>query len=106
MYGLTQLGRHSIREAFRNPVRNLCAGAAPTTSISRNPQAHGSQNGLQASAAVVLNGSWPAAGRTSSPVFTMLPQLLFYHGVLQRIHNLLRFLQIDWTNLRTSQISS
>src|SRR5271166_2163594 len=92
---MTQLGRHSPREDFRNRAPNLCAGAALTTSISRNPEAHGSQDGIQPSAAEVFDRSLLATSGTFPPLFTMLLQLLLYYGVLQPIRNLLRFLQID-----------
>src|SRR5271165_5083494 len=92
---MTQLGRHSTREDFRNRAPNLCAGAALTTSISRNPEAYGPQDGIQPSAAEVFDRPLPATSETFPPLFTMLVQLLLYHGVLQPIRNLLRFLQID-----------
>src|SRR5271165_279966 len=92
---VTQVGRRSTREDSRNRVPNLGAAVALTMPISRNPQTHGPQHGIQASAAVVFNRSQPATGETFSPLFTMLLQLLFYYGVLQTVHNLLRFLQID-----------
>jgi hypothetical protein len=43
---LTQLGRHSPREDFRNRAPNPCAGAALTTSISRNPEASRPYDGM------------------------------------------------------------
>jgi hypothetical protein len=92
---MTQLGRHSVQEDFRNRIPNLRVATALTIVISRNPQAHGPQNGIQASAAVVFNRPRPATGEAFSPLFTMLLQLLLYYGVLQPIRNLLRFLQID-----------
>ena len=92
---MTQLGRHSPREDFQNRIGNLRAGAALTMSISRNPEAHGSQDGIQPSVAEVFNRSLPATSETFSPLFTMLLQLLLYYGVLQPIRNLLRFPQID-----------
>src|SRR6202790_5708237 len=92
---MTQLGCHSPREDFRNRAPNLSAGAALTTSISRNPEAHGSQDGIQPSAAEVLDRSMLATSGTFPPLFTMLLQLLLYYGVLQPIPNLLRFPHID-----------
>jgi hypothetical protein len=92
---MTQLGRHSPREDFRNRAPNLCAGAALTTSISRSPEAYGPQDGVQTSAAEVFDRPLPTTSETFPPLFTMLVQLLLYHGVLQPIRNLLRFLQID-----------
>jgi hypothetical protein len=92
---MTQLGRHSAREDFRNRVANMRIAAALTISISRNPEAHGPQDGIQPSATEVFNRPQPATGLTFSPLFTMLLQLLLHYGALQTVHNLLRFLQID-----------
>jgi hypothetical protein len=80
---MTQLGRHSPREDFRNRAPNLCAGAALTTSISRNPEAYGPQDGVQTSAADVFDRPLPATIETFPPLFTMFVQLLLYYGVLQ-----------------------
>jgi len=91
---MTQLGRHSSREDFRNRAPN-CAGAALTTSISRNPEAYGPQDGIQTFAAEVFDRPLPATSETFPPLFTMFVQLLLYYGVWQPIRNLLRFLQID-----------
>jgi hypothetical protein len=92
---MTQLGRHSAREDFRNRVANLRIASALTISISRNPEAHGPQDGIEPSAAEVFNRPQAATGVTFSPLFTMLLQLLLHYGALQTVHNLLRFLQID-----------
>src|ERR1700676_667035 len=92
---MTQLGRHLPREDFRNRAPNLRAGAALTTSISRNPEAHGPQDGIEPSAAEIFDRPLPATSETFPPLFTMLLQLLLYYGVLQPIRNLLRFPQID-----------
>jgi hypothetical protein len=92
---MTQLGRHSAREDFRNRVANLRIVAALTISVSRNPEAYGPQDGIERSAAEVFDRPQPATGETFSPLFTMLLQLLVYYGVLQPIRNLLRFLKID-----------
>src|SRR5580704_9091029 len=92
---MTQLGRQLPREDFRNRAPNLCAGPALTTSISGNPEAHGSQDGIQPSAAEVFDRSLLATSGTFPPLFTMLLQLLLYYGVLQPIRNLLRFPLID-----------
>ena len=62
--------------------------------VSRNPQAHGPQDGIERSAAEVFNRR-PATGETFSPLFKMLLQLLLHYGALQTIHNSLRFLGID-----------
>jgi hypothetical protein len=92
---MTQLGRHSAREDFRNRVANLRIAAALTISVSRNLEAYGLQDGIELSAAEVFNRPQPATGETFSSLFTMLLQLLVYYGVLQPIRNLLRFLKID-----------
>ena len=92
---MSQLGRYSAREDFRSRVANLRIAAALTISISRNPQAHGPQDGLERSAAEVFNRPQPATSETFSFLFTVLLQLLVYYGVLQPIRNLLRFLKID-----------
>jgi hypothetical protein len=92
---MTQLGRHSPREDFRNRAPNLCAGAALATSISRNPEAYGPEDGIQPSAAEVFDRSLPAIIETFPTLFTMLVHLSLYYGVLQPIRNLLRFLQVD-----------
>jgi hypothetical protein len=92
---MTPLGRHSPREDFRNRVANLRIEAALTISVSRDPEAHGPQDGIEPSQAEVFNRPQPAPGETFSPLFTMLLQLLLYYGVLQPIRNLLRFLKID-----------
>ena len=92
---MTQLGRHSSREDFRNRVANLRIAAALTISVSRNHEADGSQDGIQPSAAEVFDRSLLATSKTFPPLFTMLVQLLLYYGVLQPIRNLLRFPQID-----------
>jgi hypothetical protein len=57
---MTQFGRHSPREDFRNRAPNLCAGATLTTSISRNPEEYGPQNGIQPFAAEVFDRPLPA----------------------------------------------
>src|ERR1700732_564294 len=54
---MTQLGRHSSRENFRNRVANLRIAAALTISVSRNHEADGSQDGIQPSAAEVFDRS-------------------------------------------------
>jgi hypothetical protein len=92
---MTQLGYHSAQEDFRNRIANLRIAAALTISISRNPEAHGPQDGIEPSAAEVFNRPQPATGETFSPLLTMLLQLLLHYGVLQTVHNLLRFLKID-----------
>src|SRR5271157_2508496 len=43
---MTQLGRHSPWEDFRNRVANLRIAAALTISVSRNPEAHGPQDSI------------------------------------------------------------
>jgi hypothetical protein len=92
---MTQLGRHSTRKDFRNRVPNLWAGATLTMPISRNPEAHGPEDGIEPSAAEVFNRPQPATCETFSPLFTMLLQLLLYYGALQPIRYLHRFLKID-----------
>jgi hypothetical protein len=92
---MTQLRRHSAREDFRNRVANLRIAAALTISVSRGPEAHGPQDGIERSAAEVFNRPQPATGETFTPLFTMLLQLLLHYGVLQTVHHLLRFLKID-----------
>ena len=92
---MTQLGRHSARKDFRNRVANLRIAAALTISVSRDPEAHGPQDGIERSAAEVFNRPQPATSETFSFLFTVLLQLLIYYGVLQPIRNLLRFLKID-----------
>ena len=71
---MTQLGRHSPREDFRNRVANLRIAAALTISVSRNPEAYGPQDGIERSAAEVFNRPQPATGETFSSLFTMLLQ--------------------------------
>ena len=80
---------------FRNRVANLRIAAALTISVSRGPEAHGPQDGIERSAAEVFNRPQPATDVTFSPLFTMLLQLLLHYGILQTVHNLLRFLKID-----------
>jgi hypothetical protein len=63
--------------------------------ISRNPEAHGSQDGIQPSSAEVFDRSVLATSETFLLLFTMLLQLLLYYGVLQTVRDLLRFLKID-----------
>jgi hypothetical protein len=92
---MTQLGRHSFREDFRNRVANLRIAAALTISVPRNHEADGSQDCIQPSAAEVFDPSLLATSKTFPPLFTMLVQLLLHDSVLQPFRNLLRFLQID-----------
>jgi hypothetical protein len=70
---MTQLGRHSPREDFRNRVVNLRIAAALTISVSRDPEAHGPQDGIEPSPAEVFNRPQPVAlygtGRSSRGSF-------------------------------------
>jgi hypothetical protein len=78
---MSQLGRYSAQEDLRSRVANLRIAAALTISVSRNPEAHGPQDGIEQSAAEVFNRPQSATGETFSSLFTMLLQLLVYYGV-------------------------
>jgi hypothetical protein len=56
---------------------------------------YGSEDGIQSSAAVVFKRLQPATCETFASLLAMLLHLLLHYGVLQTVHNLLRFLQID-----------
>jgi hypothetical protein len=91
---MTQLGRHSTREDFRNRVANLRIAAALTISVSRTLRR------------TVPRTVWSGLPRKSL-IGRSLPQMrhfrlcshcscscCFTYGVLQPIRNLLRFLKI------------